>query len=80
MKTITLKTDDTFFNKVSNLAKELHLSKSELIRRSVAEYETVMIRRKMKEQFKIASLNVRKTNRKINDEFEHTIHDGLSDV
>ena len=39
MKTITLKTDDIFFEKVSTLAKELHLTKSELIRRSVAEYE-----------------------------------------
>ena len=39
MKTITLKTDDTFFEKVNDLAKHLHLSKSELIRRAVAEYE-----------------------------------------
>lgn len=34
MKTITLKTDDTFFEKVNDLAKHLHLSKSELIRRA----------------------------------------------
>ena len=39
MKTITLKTDDNFFEKVTDLAKQLHLSKSELIRRAVAEYE-----------------------------------------
>ena len=45
MKTITLKADDTFFEKVNDLAKKLHLTKSELIRRSVAEYEALVVRR-----------------------------------
>ena len=39
MKTITLKTDDTFFEKVNDLAKQLHLTKSELIRRSITQFE-----------------------------------------
>lgn len=80
MKTITLKTDDNFFEKVTDLAKHLHLSKSELIRRAVAEYEEVMRRREMKEQMKEASMRVRKSNTIINDEFDDSLADGLDHV
>ena len=80
MKTITLKTDDTFFEKVSVLAKHLHLSKSELIRRAVAEYEEHMHRNEMKEQLKNASMRVRNANRSINSEFDTTLSDGLDNV
>ena len=80
MKTITLKTDDTFFEKVNDLAKQLHLTKSELIRRSVAEYELHIKKRAMKERMKEASLRVRESNKEINDLFETTLEDGLKDV
>ncbi len=80
MKTITLKTDDTFFEKVTDLAKHLHLSKSELIRRAVAEYEGVMQKREMKEQMKQASLRVRNANSAIIKEFDNSVADGLEDV
>ncbi len=80
MKTITLKTDDTFFEKVNDLAKKLHLTKSELIRRSVAEYELHIKKREMKERMKEASLRVRESNKEINDLFEITLEDGLKDV
>ena len=80
MRTITLKTDDTFFNKVSLLAKHLHLSKSELIRRAIAEYEEVIHRNEMKEQLKNASMRVRQTNNRINSEFDTALIDGLDNV
>ena len=80
MKTITLKTDDTFFEKVSNLAKNLELSKSELIRRAISEYEEIMYKKEIKEQMKKASFRVRESSIKINNEFEHTINDGLKGV
>ena len=80
MKTITLKTDDIFFEKVNDLAKHLHLSKSELIRRAVAEYEEVMYKREIKEQMKQASMRVRESNRKINHEFDDSLNDGLNNV
>ncbi len=80
MKTITLKTDDNFFEKVTDLAKHLHLSKSELIRRAVAEYEEVMQRREMKEYMKEASMRVRKSNTAINNEFDDSLADGLDNV
>ncbi len=80
MKTITLKTDDTFFDKVNSLAKQLHLTKSELIRRSVAEYEMHIKKKAMKEQMREASLRVRKANDELVSEFERTVEDGLKDV
>jgi len=80
MKTITLKTDDTFFEKVNALAKHLHLSKSELIRRAVAEYEELMYKREIKEQMKHASFLVRENSAKVNHEFEESLNDGLNNV
>lgn len=80
MKTITLKTDDIFFEKVNTLAKQLHLTKSELIRRSVAEYELLTKKRAMKERMKDASLLVREANKEIDSVFETTLEDGLKGV
>jgi len=80
MKTITLKTDDKFFEKINNLAKQFHLTKSELIRRSVAEYASIMERKMMKEQMKEASLRVREASKEMNDAFEVTLDDGLKNV
>ena len=77
MKTITLKTDNSFFEKVSALAAQLHLSKSELIRRSISEYELIIKKRVLDEQMRNASLLVRKANQKVNAEFDETISDGL---
>ncbi len=80
MKTITLKTDDSFFDKVTALAKQLHLSKSELIRRSISEYELVVQKKKMKEQMKKASMLVREEGIKTIQEFDSTLDDGLTNV
>ena len=80
MKTITLKTDDLFFEKVSSLAKSLDLSKSELIRRSVREYENLIKKQKLKNQIKQASLNVREADKRIIQDFGTTIDDGLKNV
>ena len=80
MKTITLKTDDRFFEKVTDMAKQLHLSKSELIRRAVAEYEDVMRKKAMKEQMREASLRVRKQSREMSEALSDTLMDGLDDV
>lgn len=79
MKTVTLKTDDNFFEKLTVLAKELHLTKSELIRRAVSEYEQHIQRQRLKNRFKEASLKVRESNAKLTEEFETTLLDGLED-
>ena len=80
MKTITLKTDDTFFEHITALAKSLHLTKSELIRKSLREYENFIERQALKEQIKKASCNVREANKKIITDFDITCNDGLTDV
>ena len=80
MKTITLKTDDGFFNKVTDLAKQLHLSKSELIRRAIVEYEEAMHRKEIKEQMKQASLRVRDSNTAVSQDFDTVTADGLDNV
>ena len=80
MKTITLKADDTFFEQITQLAKNLHLTKSELIRRSVKEYENFIKKQLLKEQIKIASYNVRMKNLQIIKDFDESADDGLHDV
>lgn len=80
MKTITLKTEDSFFEKVTSLAKELHLSKSELIRQSIAEFEKNIKNKRLKEKMMQASLKVREANREIVNDFDGTVEDGLTDV
>ncbi len=77
MRTVTLKTDDAFFERLSKLAKEQHMSKSELIRQAVAEYEKNVFRRRLKEQFKEASLKVREESRRVAEAFDETLEDGL---
>ena len=80
MKTITLKTDPHFFEKVTDLAEHLHLSKSELIRRAITEYERMIKKREMEAQMRSASRLVREANRKIDEEFEDTLLDGIEDA
>jgi hypothetical protein len=80
MKTITLKTEDSFFEKVTSLAKELHLSKSELIRQSIAEFEKNVRNKRLKEKMMRSSLKVREANREIVNDLDGTVEDGLIDV
>lgn len=80
MKTITLKSDDAFFDKVTELAKRFHLSKSELIRRAVNEYESALYKRQLQEQIKRASMKVREASADMSREFEATLEDGLDET
>ena len=77
MKTITFKTDDLFFENLSKLAKSLHLSKSELIRKAIQEYEETLKKNMIKEKIKKASFKVRENIKKEIKELENTNLDGL---
>ncbi len=77
MKTITFKTDDLFFENFSKLAKSLHLSKSELIRKAIQEYEETLKKNMIKEKIKKASFKVRENIKKEIKELENTNLDGL---
>lgn len=77
MKTITLKTDDTFFEKISNLAKNLHISKSELIREAIKEYEKNLYKKNLKKKVQEASFKVRENMKDEMKDWEVTNLDGL---
>jgi len=80
MRTITLKTDSIFFDRLTELAKELQITKSEFIRRSVSEYEKYLYREKLKSNIQNAALKVREDNMDIIEDFDTAINDGLENV
>jgi predicted transcriptional regulator len=77
MHTITLKSDDDFFEMLNSMAKTLDTNRSDLIRKSVLHYKKALEKEKLKIQIKKASLKVREESLKISKEFEDTLEDGL---
>ena len=77
MHTITLKSDDIFYNILDEMVKRLHTTKSDLIRKAVVYYKNALEKERLKEQIKNASFKAREESLKISQEFETTINDGL---
>jgi metal-responsive CopG/Arc/MetJ family transcriptional regulator len=77
MHTITLKSDDIFYDTLNDMVKSLKTTKSELIRKAVIYYKSVLEKEKLRYQIKQASMKVRKESLKISQEFENTVNDGL---
>jgi len=77
MPTITLKSDDNFYNTLEDMVKTLHTTKSDLIRKAVVYYKDALEKERLKEQIKNASFKVRDESLKISHEFDHTLNDGL---
>ncbi len=77
MHTITLKSDDTFYNTLEDMVKTLNTTKSDLIRKAVVYYKDALEKERLKEQIKNASFKVREESLKISREFDATINDGL---
>ncbi|MDP3119707.1 MAG: DNA-binding protein [Sulfuricurvum sp.] len=77
MHTITLKSDDTFYETLNDMVKTLKITKSELIRRSVTYYHEALKQEQLKEQMKRASLKVRDHSLSMVQEFDDTLNDGL---
>ena len=80
MHTITMKSDDNFYNTLNEMVKTLNTTKSDLIRKSVLYYQTVLEKEKLKLQVKQASFKVREESLKISKEYEHSVNDGLVNV
>ncbi len=80
MHTITLKSDDNFYDMLNTMVKKLNITKSELIRRSVIHYQDILEKEKLKEQIKMASFIVRDESIKISKDFEDSVDDGLVNV
>jgi len=77
MHTITLKSDDQFYDTLNDMVKTLNTTKSDLIRKSVIYYKSVLEKEKLKAQIKQASLKVREESLKVSKEFENSLDDGL---
>jgi len=77
MHTITLKSDDIFYNTLEEMVKTLHTTKSDLIRKAVVYYKDALEKERLKEQIKNASFKVRAESLKTSQEFDITLDDGL---
>jgi hypothetical protein len=80
MHTISLKTDDGFFELLEDMVKKLGTTKSDLIRRAVLSYKESLEREILKEQIKKASMLTRDDSIKISEEFDEVNSDGLKSV
>ncbi len=80
MHTITLKSDDTFYDMLENMVEKLNITKSELIRRSVLNYKETLEKERLIEQIRMASFKVRDASLKSAKEFDTTLNDGLVNV
>ena len=78
MPTVTLKADERLYKQITLMANELHLSKSELIRRAVNAYKENLERNKLKIMMQEASLKVRDHDKEMIDELDVLVFDGLS--
>jgi len=80
MPTVTLKTDNHLHQQISQMAEELHVSKSELIRKALIMYQQNLAKNKIKHSLQNASLKVRDVDASLNNEFDALSFDGLNDV
>jgi len=80
MPTITLKSDNDFFNMLNDMVKSLDTNRSDLIRKAVIHYRDVLEEEKLKVQIKKASMKVREESLKVSKEFDNTLNDGLDHV
>ncbi len=80
MHTITLKSDNNFFNMLNEMVKSLDTNRSDLIRKAVIHYREVLEKEKLKMQIKKASMKVREESLKFSKEFDNTLNDGLDHV
>jgi len=78
--TITLKSDDDFYNTLNEMVENLNTTKSELIRRAVLYYQNALEKEILKEQIKSASYKVRDESLTTTQEFDNSLDDGLKDV
>lgn len=80
MHTITLKSDDTFYEMLNTMAKNLSTTKSDLIRKAVVHYKSILERETLKKQIKNASIRTRENSMQVLEEFDNTLEDGLASV
>jgi hypothetical protein len=65
---------------LNEMVKSLNTTRSDLIRKAVIHYRTVLEKERLKEQIKRASIKTREKSLSISREFDSTLCDGLKDV
>jgi len=78
MRTVTLKADDRLYKQITSMADELHVSKSEVIRKALVAYNENLERHKIKLAMQAASYRVRGMDAKLSEELDSLVADGLS--
>lgn len=77
MKTITIKASDEFAQNLLELAEQLHLSKSELIRQAVERFRQQQEQTLLKAKMQAAAQKVRAQTLEDLDDWDATVADGL---
>ncbi len=80
MHTLTIQTDDTFYDLLEDLEKKQGKRKDQLIVEAVMKYDQHLQQKLLQDQIKKASIAVRQSSKRSNEEFEKTLQDGLNDV
>lgn len=79
MKTITLKTQDDFFNQINQMALEEKISKSALIRKAIKAYQKKMKNIEMTRIMQEDSLRSRGLDDELLRDFDCALMDGLEE-
>ncbi len=80
MPTITLKADERFCKDLNEMAREMEVSKSELVRRAVNAYRNNLEREHLRIAMQQASYRVRRSDPDLPDELDSLVNDGLDDA
>jgi predicted transcriptional regulator len=77
MKTITLKADETFDTRLTNLAKRLGTTKSNVIREAVGSYERQVEREELARRIRDVSLKTREEALRTSTDWDDANADGV---
>ena len=80
MPTITLKADEKFCNDLKEMACEMKVSKSELVRRAVNAYSNNLEREHLRIAMQKASYRVRQLDPEVSDDLDSLVSDGFDDA
>jgi len=76
--TVTLKTDDGFYNLLTETAKNLGTSKSALIREAVLKFHEDLEQRRLQKQIEAAVAKTKEADQEENLIWEGTLTDGVA--
>ncbi|MBT7558691.1 ribbon-helix-helix protein, CopG family [Candidatus Woesearchaeota archaeon] len=79
MKTITLKTQDDFFDQINEMAQQQHLSKSALIRKAIKAYQKQIKDKETIKKIQASSLETRGMDKALLKDFEALDDESLLD-